>query len=195
MPKPNYPRATNAAYQLLANRKTFSIRTDVFRIANSLPECRLLSYGDAVQKYGCDWQALINNSEDGFSVRLGRQTIILYNEKKPKRRIRFTIAHEIGHHVLSHDDGDNLSFEREANCFARNLLCPVPLIEYFHIYTVNSYVDAFDVSPQMARIAIKKLETDLYYLAVNLYGIIEERLEMYLQGFSTIESFNAYLLS
>ena len=77
-------------------------------------------------------------SEDGAAVQLGSRYIIFYNETKPKKRIRFTIAHEMGHIFLDHHyeygepilDREGIGqqlytrLEKEAGCFARNLLCP-----------------------------------------------------------------------
>lgn len=64
------------------------------------------------------------------------------NDRKPKNRILFTVAHELGHiesghldkikclviTMIAHYDNDSQSvfFENEANLFARNLLAPLP---------------------------------------------------------------------
>jgi len=67
--------------------------------------------------------------------------IIVYNEKKSDKRIRFSIAHELGHIVLGHlddkrteicrgglDDVTYFAMEGAANTFAGNLLAPPILI-------------------------------------------------------------------
>ena len=64
---------------------------------------------------------------------------IYINKNDPPNRIRFTIAHELGHHILEHDKGElkvlmrNTKFngepiEQEANVFAANLLAPKDML-------------------------------------------------------------------
>ena len=81
-------------------------------------------------------------SDDGFTIKKGCKFFIFLNDRKPKNRIRFTIAHELGHiesghldkinclglTMTAHYDNDSQSviFENEANSFARNLLAPLP---------------------------------------------------------------------
>ena len=74
--------------------------------------------------------------------RPGRGYLILYNEKQSKKRIRFSIAHELGHIMLGHledgrteisggglDDYTYFTMEGEANTFAGNFLAPPILID------------------------------------------------------------------
>ena len=91
--------------------------------------------------------------------------LIIYNEKRPFYRIRFTIIHEFAHIVLGHLDDEETEIERgglsevkyfgyegEANTFAGNTLAPPILIDEglggcFHM----AYVQAlFQVSRDCA---------------------------------------------
>lgn len=77
-------------------------------------------------------------SEDGCTIvrEVGetREYIILYNERDPRRRIRWTIAHEIRHIALGHLELHSGSrpekriLEAEANYFAKNILAPLAVI-------------------------------------------------------------------
>ena len=79
-----------------------------------------------------------------------------------------TIAHELGHVILGHTvDGDKEN--KEANCFARNLLCPIPVITEMSLHTEVEYVKAFNVSERMARCAIKHKDSDYYYITRDRY--------------------------
>jgi len=93
------------------------------------------------------------DSEDGAAVMYGYgRYVIYYNEKKSRRRTRFTIAHEIGHVILGHLLGHEVPvisregmtqrlynrLEHEASCFARNLLCPA--------YHAERLLDAHGIS-------------------------------------------------
>ena len=50
--------------------------------------------------------------------------IVVYREGGNPARLRFTLAHELGHRLLHR--GDEPDMEREADCFASHLLCPRP---------------------------------------------------------------------
>lgn len=75
----------------------------------------------------------------GFYVRGDDRSGIVINNQIPESLQRFTLAHEIGHHVLGHEgtaddahalgrfDPNNL-LEQAAQAFASSLLMPLPLI-------------------------------------------------------------------
>jgi Zn-dependent peptidase ImmA (M78 family)/predicted secreted protein len=75
----------------------------------------------------------------GFYVRGDERSGIVINNQIPESLQRFTLAHEIGHHVLGHEgtaddahalgrfDPNNL-LEQAAQAFASSLLMPLPLI-------------------------------------------------------------------
>lgn len=91
--------------------------------------------------------------------------VIAVNENQVVGRQRFTVAHELGHHLLRHHDrfhvdlsastevgeppGYNWLHEREANEFAADLLMPAAMVRR-HAGAVASprdLADAFEVSP------------------------------------------------
>ena len=88
----------------------------------------------------------LENEVSGFLVaKEGRSTVVL-NKNHPPNRKRFTLAHEIGHYVLHKEldevfldanltyfrskdySGADSQIEREANCFAAELLMPKRII-------------------------------------------------------------------
>ncbi len=93
--------------------------------------------------------------------------MILYNEARPKTRIRFSLAHELGHIVLGHlnnvrteisrggvDDPTYYAMEGAANTFAGNLLAPPILIDDFLSgaeFDVERISTRFDISPSAAK--------------------------------------------
>lgn len=195
--RPDYRRATNTAYQILEELGTFSLSTDVFAIIETLlVNCRLLTYGQACFLYGYSYQQLLDISEFGFSFLNGTaKRIILYNEALPLGSIRFTIAHEIGHAVLGHTDEDNPNFEKEANCFARNLLCPLPVAEIMDAITISDYIHLFNVTTSMAMTTLNLRSSDKYYLEPALSATIADMLDAYNHGFDSLEAFFYYLAS
>ena len=63
----------------------------------------------------------------GITLKNGKTTLILYRDRlKPERR-NFTIAHELGHILLSHAE-NSPSSEREADRFAEALLIPTAVV-------------------------------------------------------------------
>ena len=171
----------------------------VIRPYSFLVESQKISFNECCEMLG---------SDDGASISNGAcQYVIYYNEKKKKERIRFTIAHEMGHIFLNHhyahaqailkraypEDSFYKALENEANCFARNLLCPPQYTKHllnahgiFHGYDDSENWDyrketcitkklctffkaetlveqAFHVSSSAAKTRIHFLLTDIHY--------------------------------
>lgn len=111
------------------------------------------------------------------------KTIYINDENQPITRIRFTLAHEIGHFVL-HDNFKNLlqtvflrqdiitprnEIEAEANYFAGYLLMPdkaiIDRLKYTVLMTspndvVNEFAKTFAVSPEALRIRLKTFKKE-----------------------------------
>jgi len=139
-----------------------------------------------------NWEELmrLNVSERGYIYREGKRAIIFYNDRITPEIIRFTIAHELGHYVLGHTVDDSVT-DREANCFARNFLCPVPATDYWGIKDVDECCDVFDISPPAAQVVLDKkyldhINTDvsLYQNTVRLLGLASLTKESQLQHHS-----------
>lgn len=98
-------------------------------------------------------------SKDGFNVVIEISkglfvNCIYYNDAMPKKRIRFTIMHELGHLNLGHTEHSDLA-ESEANHFAKYSLAPPPLV---HNSQVEDYVElaaVFELSKECAFYAMK----------------------------------------
>jgi transcriptional regulator with XRE-family HTH domain len=96
----------------------------------------------------------------GILIELAEGAVIAVNSRHVNTRQRFTIAHELGHHLLAHTDrfhvnlGDgappeyNYRLERAANEFAADLLMPRSLVAPAFEKNQNTSVlaDMFDVS-------------------------------------------------
>ena len=86
-------------------------------------------------------------SINGYYNQCYRQKFIHINEELEEYRQKFTCAHELGHAVLHSKANtpflrDNTLFsvsrlEREANCFAAELLCPDEVLLEYPGYTVG----------------------------------------------------------
>lgn len=180
MSEADYRRATNEAYELLLSLPSFTLATDVFDVVKQLPDCIAITYRKAADDYGAilglDFDQLIAQSDYGFTLIQFRtqRRIILYNDALPETCIRFTIAHELGHYMLGHmpDDHHNHTEpeEQEANCFARNFLCPIPIVTALSLTTAEEYRSLFQVSAEMATVAVKHRGSDLYHISNRNYS-------------------------
>lgn len=103
---------------------------------------------------------------------------IYYNDKiKSVGRIRFTLAHELGHIVLKHTQESELA-ETEAHCFAGYLLAPPELI---HLLRPDDYIDvreAFLLSTDCASNACNRYTTWLKKQCSNNFEYSDYEIKM-----------------
>lgn len=112
----------------------------------------------------------IKNNDDGYSLKLNGNFIIYYNDQKPAQRIRFTIAHELGHCLLSHVkdneitcryniENDNVKDlkELQANVFARDILMPATVLHSLKVSSAEEISKICNVSMQSAEIRFNRL--------------------------------------
>lgn len=170
---PDYHFATNSAYEILL-KCNFELPVRISTIIKQFNgDIKVVSYSKAARKEQKSHSEIVKKfaSDYGFITRDPTdpwRSIIYYNDKKSPQTIRFTLAHEIGHYVLGHLDDDDVS-QKEANCFARNLLCPVPVRNNLQGNVLKSYVDRFNISERMAQTTIGLLKSDLYYIKEEFY--------------------------
>ena len=102
-------------------------------------------------------------STDGFTMRHGKNYIIVYNDAPhiPYARKRFTVAHELGHVVLRHQRNGEAE-ECEADTFARNLLAPRRLALKYGI-DFRDYPSVFGISAAAARMCERYRTLDEQY--------------------------------
>lgn len=115
---------------------------------------------------------------DGLVVELDAGAVIWVNECQAPTRQRFTLAHELGHHLLRHADsfhldlGGNLApnvtgghpsydwrAERSANEFAANLLVPSSMVRRVAptVTAIAPLASKFNVSPAAMGFRLKAL--------------------------------------
>lgn len=173
-----YSIAVQAASHFLQSEHIDRFPFDPFEI------CRrngwaLIPYSQLAEQEGVGISEICDalRSREGSCCRKNGKYYIFYNDAiRTYSRIRFTVTHEIGHIVLGHLDFSGTSLrdsltkaqykilEKEANAFTRNVLAPAPIVErdrlFFNSETLSQF---FHISPPVAEIRMKLLETDLYY--------------------------------
>lgn len=155
----DYTEPQNAALRVLLDSGIRELPVDL----NSV--CR--RYGMHAYPYsstsGLD--ASIQRKTDGLAYYSGHTPIILYNGMKSAERIRFAVAHEIGHFVLGHLTpqfksryfGRN-SREQAANMFAAHLLVPSCILLEIGVCAPREIADLCHVSVQTAKLQVEHLE-------------------------------------
>lgn len=100
------------------------------------------------------------NSKDGasaFDIK-DNKCLIIYNDAiKNSMRIRFTIAHELGHVLLNHhtESSKNEAFaEAEADLFAQNLLCHPLILKRAKIKDYEQVSKSFKISNHAAKVVL-----------------------------------------
>ena len=170
---PDYKRSTRLAYSLFL-KGGFFLTADTSIVLTHPKVHKVRPYSYLIERFGQDGMDLIESSDFGFTIlqkKTGRY-IVCYNEQNPYKVIRFTLAHELGHILMGHQLGEDSYEEKEANCFARNLLCPVPIADYFQLKTVKDYASFFHVSTSMASVTLRCRDSDRYYIDKDTYDLI-----------------------
>ncbi|MDF2524227.1 MAG: hypothetical protein K0R31_1868 [Clostridiales bacterium] len=112
-------------------------------------------------------EACLRLSEDAHTI--GSE--IYYNDKKAKRRIRFSLMHELGHLVLDTQD------EAEANSFASNILAPSMAVYYSGLKNIRELSNIFDISLECAKYAHEICEKWVY--SAKHYGMTDIDRKLY----------------
>ena len=136
-------RSVHAACSFLLHHDVDRLPVDVLQLMRQLPKLRIFTYRDAAAVHHLPGAGAITDAigtEDAFTVYdpcSGIHTVFYQDEGRSPERIRFTLAHELGHILLRHMDEFSAmtmtadasdALEREADLFAANLLAPVPLM-------------------------------------------------------------------
>mgnify|MGYP001171389736 FL=1 len=132
-----------------------------------------------------NWSLFFSNlyGEDGYTIYK-----IKNNKKKYKicvdpygmvERIRFTIAHEIGHIVLGHfeeysnmllTDEEAYILDKEADMFAGEILMPYKYMLIYHNWSIKGLTYRFHVSKEAVKVRLSVLEKDKTFIrAINGY--------------------------
>lgn len=140
----NYTRPIHLALKVLKEAGVNQFPVNLRKILHHY-RIMLITYNEHCAYNECSLEECIAFfGKDGATIENDGKYVIVYNEKAtPQNRIRFTIAHELGHIFLGHhrelgqpilkrmwvDKSLYDVLEDEANCFARNLLCPAPAVQ------------------------------------------------------------------
>lgn len=123
-------RAAAMAYRVLIRRGVSALPVHPLEILSACRNTVVWADVTAAEQLKIPREALLGQLANAEAITF-RQTIqgetrfiVVYREGGNPARLRFTLAHELGHRLLHRGDEPNM--EREADCFASHLLCPRP---------------------------------------------------------------------
>lgn len=157
----NYKLARDKAWEVLIECGIDKLPVNLAYIINH--------YGIYLIKYSdSDYISRHNYNDDGFSKLIDNKPIIFYNDNKQQERIRFTVAHEIGHIILGHinegetchrnTETDTSNYkEQQANVFARDILMPATVLHSLNVNSAGKISVLCNVSMQSAEIRYNRL--------------------------------------
>lgn len=155
--KPNYKRAEEKALEFVKQADNKELPIKLIKFKNIFNDLEIKKYSWYAKKMGLSISEVCSHlgSEDGccvFNDKNGKYRILYNDTIENEGRKRWTIAHELGHYALEHHKlhGSDIMkrspisdekydvLEKEANCFARNLIAPPYVI--FHIANINPHL-------------------------------------------------------
>ncbi|WP_166786720.1 ImmA/IrrE family metallo-endopeptidase [Jeotgalibacillus salarius] len=167
--KPNFKKAENAAIELHSIAKTKELPVKVRKMDKFFDDLTIKKYSWYAKEWEMTLEEVIEylGSDEGccFYLKQFDSYLILYNENiDTNERIRWTIAHELGHYMLKHNtkskrailgrgglsDEEYDMYEKEANCFARNLLAPPVAVTNLNVFSTDSLIHICKISLEAA---------------------------------------------
>lgn len=168
---------------------------DVSLAAKFIPKCKTFTYDNFCIKYDLEYEDVfeITESKHGathYNKKTGNY-LILYNSDRSSfcwERIRFTLAHEIGHIMLKHmetiDFNSNTQnnhikiAETEANQFATSVLSPLPILSAIGVKSPIDIMNICTISPEAAELRFSQYQKwEKYYIKnefdTQLYSIFQ----------------------
>lgn len=131
---------------------------------------------------------------DGMTFYAKKTPVILFDEEKLPQRIKFTIAHEVGHIILGHVEPGNCTIanreprpgdapeEQTANQFAARLLAPACVLWGLNVHTPEEIMQLCRISRQAAEFRALRMD-ELYRRNKFLVSPIERAVYEQFQPF------------
>lgn len=182
----DYQNARDAAWRILLDCKINRLPVDLNIIFKSL-EIRTAPYQAAAKLIHNRGLTEIAGKTHGMTFYADAVPVVLYDESCTPGRVCFTVAHELGHIVLGHVQGETVtrrnqdpapgdaSEETAANQFAARLLAPACVLWALNVHTPEEIVERCHVSRQAAEFRAKRLE-ELYVRGKFLASPLERSL-------------------
>ncbi len=175
-----YQNSRDLSWQILKTEKITTLPIDIVALCKKMK----------IEVKALDSQA----QSDGYSTIIGKRAYIFVKIKQPYSRVRFTIAHELGHILLGHvgkhelvnrepSDADN-PIEQEANVFASRLLAPACVLWGCGVQSPEDVMKLCDISYTAACYRMERMQI-LYKRNMFLTSPLERDVYKQFQPFIT----------
>lgn len=175
-----YKYATEKACQFLLRENIASFPVNIDNILSTKKWC-ILTYSQAALDLGISYKKLKHALHDSWGTVSydGINYSIMYDDKLCIEAQHFTIMHEIGHIECGHlkskrciytkgnvvtqnSESDYKFIENEANCFARNVLAPIFILEEIdYLYNRDDISENFGLSNSASKMRLDMYNNDL----------------------------------
>ena len=134
----DYEQAALKATETLIKHHITTAPVDPLPILKTMPGVLVMSFAEIASKIGMDRKSVLCSfSSDNRDVVTSVTNVggklryfVAYNQRLPFYMLQRAMARELGHIVLKHDGSRPEDIrQEEALIFARNLICPRPLIK------------------------------------------------------------------
>lgn len=143
MKKEDYKKIRNLAWEVLIDQEVSKLPIDIIGLCNNM--------GIKVYTFTGDF--------DGYTTKKDGHNVIFYNSDiKSPGRVRFTIAHELGHILLEQFNITYDEKEKEANMFAIRLLAPVGVLNELNVQHAIEISLICDISLSASRKRLARLK-------------------------------------
>jgi len=164
-----YQNARNASWQLLLDLGISELPIPIIPILQAL-EIRVHKYCDSmnyIKNHGLTGVASVS---DGFTVLNHGEVHVFFDDTILRYRIRFTLAHELGHIICGHltpatpitmrnkePSGDDPPEEVQANTFASRLLAPACVLHELKAYSADEIADICQLSTKCSKVRARRM--------------------------------------
>ncbi len=160
----DYKKARDLAWKILINNDIRALPVDVVSICKR-ERINLFTYSQSmnfIKSLGLEDNAKDN---DAFSL----NSMIFYDDTKPRERQRFSIAHELGHILLHSERGGKATvynrepspcdnpIETEANIFASRILAPLCVLQFLNLNSIKEISEFCEISFTAAKLRFARL--------------------------------------
>lgn len=178
---PNYIHTTEIANNFLINNNIDHFPVDPIEIISNIDNCDLYTVEELSELSKRTEKEIIESvirSKDGATLydEENNYYTIIYNKKiLSPGRIRFTLAHELGHIVLKHleiyeqtrisrrglNNKENNVLEKEANTFAGLVLAHPKILQFINIINYKQLLYICSISKEAAKFRFKYYKKNL----------------------------------
>lgn len=173
VPYKRYTEIRDAVWRLILDMNITELPVKISKVLANL-NIALYTYQNNYDEIADLGLAELTKTSDGFTVIRRKQYVIFYDNTQLSARIRFTLAHELGHIILGSGFSETASRivyttrnnepnkkdnpeETAANMFAARLLAPSCVLHELKLFTVEEIMQYCSISKAAAEFKLERM--------------------------------------